>query len=103
MLLRVRRNLEQLHRGNRSRTDQTPQLETEVLKPSLRCCHPMPIGPGRIVPDMLLMAALQFSNPIATLIQTIINDLSRYAFGWGVQYVADFYSTLFLLRVPNRL
>jgi hypothetical protein len=63
----------------------------------------MSIGPGRIVPDMLLMAALQFSNPIAALIQTIINDLSRYAFGRRVQYVAFFYSTLFLRSVPDRL
>jgi hypothetical protein len=52
---------------------------------------------------MLPMPALQFSNPIAAFIQMVINNLSRCAFGWRVQYVACFYSTLFLRGVPNRV
>jgi len=53
------------------------------------------------VPDMLLMPTLQLSNPIAAFIQMVINDLSWCAFCWTVQYVACFYSTLFLRGVPN--
>jgi hypothetical protein len=93
--------LEQLPRGKRGRTNQTPQLEAEVIKPPLGRCHPMPMSPRRIVPDMLLMPALQLGNPIAAFIQMVINDLSGCAFGWGVQYVATFHSTLFLRPVPN--
>jgi hypothetical protein len=92
---------EQPHRGKRDRANQTPQLETEVIKPSLGRCHLMPMSPRRIVPDMLLMPALQLANPIAAFIQTVINDLSRCACGCGVQYVATFYSTLFLRPVPH--
>lgn len=80
---------EQRHRGKRDRTNQTTQLETEVIKPSLGRCHPVPMRPRRIVSDMLLMPALQLGNPIAASIQMVINDLSRCAFGWGVQFVAN--------------
>ena len=92
---------DQLHRGKRDRANQTPQLEAEMIKPSLGCCYPMPMSPRWIVPNMLLMPALQLGNPIAAFIQKVINDLSRCAFGWRVQYVATFHSTLFLRPVPN--
>jgi hypothetical protein len=34
----------------------------------------MPVSPGRIVPDMLLMPALKISNPIEAFIQMVIDD-----------------------------
>jgi hypothetical protein len=61
----------------RDQTDQTPQLETEMLIPSLRCCYPMPISPRGIVPNMLLMSARKISNPVEALIQMIIQDPAR--------------------------
>jgi hypothetical protein len=39
----------------------------------------MAVGPGRIMPDVLLVSALQFRNPIQILIQVKVNDFARRA------------------------
>jgi hypothetical protein len=39
----------------------------------------MPIGPRRIVPDVLLMPALEIGNPVEAFIQVIIHDFARDA------------------------
>ncbi|MGC1617929.1 MAG: hypothetical protein WA765_05520 [Candidatus Acidiferrum sp.] len=61
----------------------------------------MPIRPGRIVPDVLLMPALQISNPVEALIQMVINNPAWSALRLRVQEVTCTYSTLFLRRVPD--
>jgi hypothetical protein len=38
----------------------------------------MPIGPGRIVPHILLMSAFQISNPVEAFIQMKIDDLAGH-------------------------
>ena len=38
---------------------------------------PMALGPGWIVPDVLVMPTLKFSDPIQILILVEANDLSR--------------------------
>jgi hypothetical protein len=63
----------------------------------------MATGPRRIVPDMLLMSASQISNPIALLIQMVVNDLAGSALRLRVQYATCTYSTLFLRGVPKRV
>jgi hypothetical protein len=49
-------------------TDQTGQFLTEMLKPSLRRCNPMPVGPWRIMPDVLLVSAFQIGHPFKAFI-----------------------------------
>ena len=44
------------------------QFVTEMCIPSLRRCYPMPMGPRRIVPDMLLMPAFKISNPVEAFV-----------------------------------
>src|SRR5580658_2186138 len=73
-----------------------------MLISALGGCDPMPVRPRRIVPDMLLMPALQISNPVKALIQMVINDSARSALRLRVQSVTCIYSTLFLRRVPDR-
>jgi hypothetical protein len=40
----------------------------------------MAVGPGRIMPDVLLVSALQFRNPIQIFIQMKVNDFARGAY-----------------------
>jgi len=40
------------------------QFLTDMLKPPLRRCYPVPISPRGIVPDVLLMPTLKVSNPV---------------------------------------
>lgn len=63
----------------------------------------MPVRPRRIVPDVLLMTALQISNPFEALIQMVINNPARNALRVRVQEVTCSYSTLFLCGVPDCL
>lgn len=55
---------------------QTNQLMPKMFLPSLGRCNPPPLRPWRIVPDVLLMPALQLRNPIPTLIEVKANNLS---------------------------
>jgi hypothetical protein len=59
------------------------------------------ICPRRIVADVLMMPALQISNPVEALIQMVINDPARSALRLSVQDATCGYSTLFLRSVPN--
>jgi hypothetical protein len=61
----------------------------------------MPIRPRRIVADMLLMPARQIGNPIALLIQMVVNDPTGSALGLRVQYATCTYCTLFMGGVPK--
>jgi hypothetical protein len=98
----VRLNLEQLSGGDRGQTDLTLQFVTEMRIPPLRCCYPMPIRPRRIVPDILLMPACKISNPVETLVQMIVHDLTRRTrLQLRVQYVPCTHSTLFMPGVPK--
>jgi hypothetical protein len=45
----------------------------------------MAMRPRRIVPDVLLMSAGEISNPIALLIQMVVNDLAGSALRLRVQ------------------
>lgn len=47
----------------------------EMFLSPLCCGHPFSIHPWRIVPDMLLMPALQLRNPILQLIQMEADNL----------------------------
>jgi len=61
----------------------------------------MPIRPRRIVADMLLVPARQISNPIALLIEMVVNDLAGSALGLRVQYATCTHCTLFIDGVPK--
>jgi hypothetical protein len=61
----------------------------------------MATGPRRVVADVLLMSARQIRNPIALLIQMVIDDLARSALRLRVQYATCEYCTLFPHGVPE--
>jgi hypothetical protein len=52
----------------------------DVRLPTLNCRDPMAVGPRWIVPDVLLVAALQISNPIQFFIQMKPNNFPRLTF-----------------------
>ncbi len=53
---------------------------------ALRGCHPVVVGVGRIIPNVLLVAAFQFRHPVAVYIHTKPNNLAqnpgRLGFHW---------------------
>ena len=53
---------------------------TDVRLPTLNCRDPMAVGPRRIMPDVLLVTALQISNPIQFFIQMKPNYFPRLTF-----------------------
>lgn len=53
----------------------------DVFEPALRRGHPVMVGVRRVVPDMLLMAALEFGDPVTALIHVKVNDLALDG-GW---------------------
>ena len=52
----------------------------DVRLPTLNCRDPMAVGPRRIMPDVLLVTALQISNPIQFFIQMKPNNFPRLTF-----------------------
>jgi len=50
---------------------------TDVCLPTFGSGHPMLFRPGRIVSDILLVAAFEFGNPIQSLVQMKAHDFSR--------------------------
>ncbi len=76
-------------RATLSRRKRSDKLNTAIRNRdahiALGGCDPMPIRPGRIVPDVLLMPALQIGNPVEALIQMVINDPARSALRLRVQ------------------
>jgi hypothetical protein len=48
-----------------------------VLEATLRGGHPVMLGPGRIVADVLLMAALQLGDPIPVFIHMEADDFAQ--------------------------
>jgi hypothetical protein len=57
-----------------------------MFEAALRGCDPMPIEPGRILPDILMMTTFQIGNPLEGFIQVVIHDLAwdadRRNFKW---------------------
>lgn len=49
---------------------------TDVVVPAFRSCNPMALSPWRIVPDVLLVAALEISNPVEILVTMKTDDLT---------------------------
>jgi hypothetical protein len=66
--------------GRFSLTGWTWQLVTDMVQPPLRSDDPGAIGPGRIVADVLVVAALEFGDPIIVLVLMKPYD---FAFGHG--------------------
>jgi hypothetical protein len=54
------------------------ELCPERRCPSLRGCDPWPIHPRRVVTYVLLMAALEFSDPVALIILMVSRDSSLH-------------------------
>jgi hypothetical protein len=52
----------------------------DVRLPTLNCRDPMAVGPRWIMPDVLLVTALQISNPIQVFIQMKPNNFPRLTF-----------------------
>src|SRR5690348_14548212 len=59
-------------------TRQAVQFVTQMFKPSLWRCYPVPMCPWRIMSNMLPMPTLKLSNPIQVFIQMKINDFSHH-------------------------
>ena len=53
----------------------------DVFQAALRRGHPVMVGVRRVVADMLLMAALEFGDPVAAVVHVKVDDLARGA-GW---------------------
>jgi hypothetical protein len=49
-------------------TSYTGKLVTKMCLPTFSCGHPMVYRPGRVMSDVLLMATLQFRNPVQFLV-----------------------------------
>ena len=52
----------------------------DVRLPTLNCRDPMAVGPRWIMPDVLLVTALQISNPIQFFIQMKPDNFPRLTF-----------------------
>jgi len=59
----------------------------------------MPISPGRVVPDVLLVPALKVSNPIAGLIQMKIYDFASDTCGLCMRGIHVWSATHILLSL----
>src|SRR3979411_1460558 len=52
---------------------------SHTLKPSLRRCNPVAVGPRWLMSDVLLMSALEVSDSVAAFIHVKINDLLHHS------------------------
>ena len=52
------------------------EFVAEMFAAALRCGHPFAVGPGRVVTDVLLVAALEFGYPVVVLILVEADDFS---------------------------
>ncbi len=55
------------------------QYLAESLRPALRADHPWPVLPRRVVPHMLIVAALELSNPMTLLVLMKPHDATFYS------------------------
>jgi hypothetical protein len=58
-----------------------------MLKPPLRGCDPMPIGPRRIVADVLLMPTFKVGNPVEEFVQMKIYNFARDVCRMGLRRI----------------
>src|SRR6516164_2859598 len=63
-------------------TCQAKQFAANMCFPALGGRDPMSFSPRRIMADMLLMPALQLSNPIRLLISVETSDFARLTLRW---------------------
>jgi hypothetical protein len=57
-------------------TDQTTQFVTNMVVAPFRSCYPMALSPWGIVPDVLLVAALEVGHPVEILVTMKADDLT---------------------------
>jgi hypothetical protein len=74
-------------RGRRLQAGYTQQILPDMRKPPLRGCDPMPIGPRRIVADVLLMSTFKVGNPVEGFVQMKIYNFARDAYCMGLRYI----------------
>jgi hypothetical protein len=72
--------------GCRFIAGRTRQFVTETVEAASRRDDPRTVGPGRIVADVLVVAALQFGDPILVLVLMKSDD---FAFRHGGDSLAD--------------
>jgi hypothetical protein len=63
------------------------QILPDMLKPPLRGCDPMPIGPRRIVADVLLMSTFKVGNPVEEFVQMKIYNFARDVYSMGLRRI----------------
>jgi len=63
------------------------QILPDMLKPPLRGCDPMPIGPRRIVADALLMYTFKVGNPVEEFVQMKIYNFARDVYRMGLRRI----------------
>src|SRR5260370_20525639 len=76
---------------NYSAASRTVQFLAHMLEPALCRCYPMMVGVRRIIPNVLLMPALQFRHPVAVYIHMKPNNLAqnpeRLGFPWSHSFI----------------
>jgi hypothetical protein len=57
-----------------------PEFMADMFLPTFGCRDPVTFSPGRIMTNVLLMAAFEFSHPVRVFVEMESDDFSRLTF-----------------------